>query len=114
MVSRHVPPDELVIAPEAVIYLGDRRGCRLEWEADSVRRAASEWRPSQAFAGESPVDLVRFYRRQAGARYVADLDNVSTESPRGRLHEWLRRDPRVRILEDRPGRFLLAELADGD
>ncbi len=113
-VAHFVPPDALVIGPESVIYLGDRRGCRLEWEPGSVRRAANEWRPAPSFAGESPGDLVRFYRRQAGARYFADLDNVPPDSPRGQLHESLRRVPGVRILEDRPGRFLVAEFAEPD
>ncbi|HEY2159456.1 MAG TPA: hypothetical protein VGH33_27770, partial [Isosphaeraceae bacterium] len=112
LVSRHVPPDRVVIAPEAVIYLGDRRGCRLEWNAVSVRRAANEWRPLPAFTGDSPSDLVAFYRRHAGARFFADLDNVPSDSPRGRLHQALRRDAEVRIIEDHPGRFLLVEFVD--
>ncbi len=112
LVSLHVPPDFLVIAPESVIYLGDRRGCRLEWNPGSVRRAANEWRPRPAFTGDSPADLVFFYRRHAGARFFADLANVPSDSPRGRLHQALRRDPEVRIIADQPGRFLLVEFVD--
>ena len=110
-IRRYVPPDALLIAPEAVIYLGDRRGCRLEWGAGSVRRAANEWRPVPPFAGENPADLVDFYRRRAGARYFADLE---TDPARHSLHEAIRRDPSARVVDDRPGHYLLVEFPDPD
>jgi hypothetical protein len=113
-VARHVPAEALVIAPEAVIHLGDRRGCRLEWESASVRRAANEWRPSPQFDAGDPAELVAFYRRKAGARYFADLDAGLADSARRRLIASLRQAPGVRILEDRPGRYLLVEFADTD
>jgi hypothetical protein len=113
-IARIVPRDELLIAPEAVIHLGGRRGCRLEWEAGSVRRAANEWRPSPAFAEDDPVALVDFYRREAGARFFADVEPEPCDPARRALHEAIRRDPTARLLDDRPGLYLLAEFADPD
>jgi 4-amino-4-deoxy-L-arabinose transferase-like glycosyltransferase len=113
-VARNVPPDALVIAPEAVIHLGGRRGCRLEWEPGSVRRAANEWRPSPPFAEDDPVALVAFYRSRAGARYFADFEPSPCDPARRSLHEAIRRDPTARLLDDRPGLFLLAEFAEPD
>ena len=113
-VRRHVPPEDLVIAPEAIIYLGDRRGCRLEWGAGSVRRAANEWRPRLSFTEDDPASLVAFYRKMAGARFFADLDASPLDPARDRLHELIRRDAEARILDDRPGRYLLVEFAPPD
>lgn len=110
-ILRNVPADGLLIAPEAVIHLGERRGCRLEWGAGSVRRAANEWRPDPPFAGDDPADLVLFYRVRAGARYFADLA-PSDDPARHSLHDAIRRDPTARVLDDRPGRYLLVEFAE--
>ncbi len=113
-VRRHVPPDGLLIAPEAVIYLGERRGCRLEWGAGSVRRAANEWRPEPAFAGDDPAALVAFYRERAGARFFADLETTPCDPARRSLHEAIRRDPTARVLDDQPGRHLLVAFDEPD
>lgn len=110
----YVPTGDLVIAPEAIIHLGDRRGCRLEWEAGSVRRAANEWRPVPAFTEDDPAALVAFYRKVSGARFFADLDASPLEPARDRLHEAIRHDPSARILDDRPGRYLLVEFIRSD
>ena len=113
-VRRNVPRDGLLIAPEAIIHLGDRYGCRLEWGAGSVRRAANEWRPVPPFAGDEPADLVAFYRRKAGARYFADLQAASDDPARHSLHDAIRRDPTARVLDDRPGHYLLVEFPEPD
>ena len=41
--GRLVPADAPLIAPEAVLYLADRRGFRLEFDPSASRRAAGEW-----------------------------------------------------------------------
>lgn len=76
-IERTVPRNALVVAPEALLYQADRRGCRLELDPRSARRAASEWmRDAQdaedRTAVDSAVDLVEFYRSK-GASYLADL-----------------------------------------
>ncbi len=102
-IGRTIPPDGRVIASEAILYLGDRRGCRLEENAGAVLRAANEWRPSPPFADVDPASLVQFYRDQAGARYFADLDSPS----RRQLHDDVRRLPGAHVLEDVPGRYVI-------
>jgi hypothetical protein len=111
-IQRHVPPGELVIAPEAVVYLGDRPGCRLEWETASARRAVNEWSRGQWEEIEDiPQNIVGFYRSNAGARFFADLESDPRDYSRARFHEILRScgGSGVRILEEKPGRYLLVE-----
>ena len=44
-VSRRVPRDAWVVAPEALLFQADRRGCRMEWTTPAARRAQpkSKW-----------------------------------------------------------------------
>jgi len=101
-----------IIAPEALLYLGDRRGCRLEYDTEGARRAANEWRPSPRYTEVDPAELVNFYRRESGARYFADLAPRIDDATRIRLHQRVRNDPRSRILDDQPGRYLLVIFDD--
>jgi 4-amino-4-deoxy-L-arabinose transferase-like glycosyltransferase len=102
---RVVPADALVVAPEALLYYADRRGCRLESGRETSRRAAGEWRGTLADGG-GPLALVEFYRSR-GARYFADLTGPGSEPSRRLLHEAVR--ARYRVLVDRPG-ILIVEL----
>lgn len=105
VVRAHVPRSEWVVAPEALLFAADRRGCRLEWGARSVSRAAGEW--DGTLEGSDPLALVEFYRAR-GARFVADVA-PGNDPARLALHDAVRR--RYKILVDRPG-VLLAALSD--
>jgi 4-amino-4-deoxy-L-arabinose transferase-like glycosyltransferase len=104
-IRRLVPREALVVAPEAVLYAADRRGCRLEDGRASAERAAREWGGELASGG--PLALVEFYAGR-GARFVADVYDRS-DDPRRRLHDAIR--SHYRVLVDRPG-VLLAELTE--
>jgi hypothetical protein len=102
-----VPPNALIVAPEALIYGADRRGCRLEVTPSSVRRAAGEW--NVTLERNEPIDLLEFYRSR-GATFFADLEPEppsAIEPQRRALHEAVR--SRYKVLVDRPG-VLIAEL----
>jgi hypothetical protein len=105
-----VPPGAWVVAPEALLYAADRRGCRLEFSPGAARRAAGEW--GAALDGEDPLALVEFYRLR-GARFVADLggggDAREGNPARLTLQEAIRH--RYNVLVDRPG-VLIAALND--
>jgi hypothetical protein len=103
-VGKVVPPDAWVVAPEALLFQADRRGCRLEWTPSAVRRAAGEWSAS----GEvhDPLDLVETYRR-LGARYFADLGGSDADPCRMALHDAVRR--RYKVIVDRP-EVIIADL----
>ncbi len=100
-----VPKGALVVAPEALLFQADRRGCRLEWTGPAARRAAGEW--GQAAELESPIDLVDFYRAR-GALYFADLGDAGLDPRRKDLHDAVRR--RYKVKMDIPSIFI-AELA---
>ncbi len=109
IVHESVPADAWVVAPEALLYAADRRGCRLEFSRASVQRAAGEWG-----TGESATDaaeLVEFYKNH-GARFFADLGDAAAagDSARLALHKAIR--SRYKILVDLPGVVLLAVLND--
>ncbi len=103
-----VPPDAWVVAPEALLFQADRRGCRMEWSAAAVSRAAGEW----GYHGEvaDPLELIAFYRRQ-GARYFADLGDQGAADRRKGLHDSVRR--RYKVIVDRPN-VIIAELSDSE
>ncbi|WP_435010044.1 ArnT family glycosyltransferase [Tundrisphaera lichenicola] len=125
-----VPPDAPLIAPEAVLYLADRRGFRLEFDPPAVRRAAGELGESLP-KDAGPLALVELYRVQGGpilpvgARgpsfrdlkfgeihspiFAADLGMVERGSPRSVWRAAIRSRPDTTILVDRPG-LMLAEL----
>lgn len=100
-----VPRGALLVAPEALLYAADRRGCRLETGLDASRRAAGEWR-GRLEDEDDPLGLVEFYRGR-GARYFADLTEPGGDPGRRGLREEVRR--RYHVLRDRPG-LLIAEL----
>jgi Dolichyl-phosphate-mannose-protein mannosyltransferase len=107
-----VPPGAWVVAPEALLYAADRRGCRLELAPEAVRRAAGEWGTDLEGETLTSIALVEFYRAR-GARFVADLgladDRRASEPRRLALQEAIRR--RYNVLVDRPG-VLIAALND--
>ena len=99
-VRRHVPAGDWLVAPEALLYFADRRGCRLEFERAAAARAAGEW--GGVIESEDPLALVEFYRGR-GARFVADVGPEDDERRRA-WREAVRR--RYDILVDRPGALL--------
>ncbi len=105
-----VPPGGLVIAPEALLYTADRRGCRLELTRSGARRAAGEW--GAALESDSPLALVDFYKAR-GAGFVAVPgvagDSESIDPARLALQEAIRR--RYNVLVDGPF-VLIADLHD--
>lgn len=82
-----VPPHAWLIAPEALLFAADRRGCRLE-VGPSAERAASEWGGS--IDPERTLALVRFYQSK-GARYFADLTDPPPDPARKALHVAVRK-----------------------
>ncbi len=103
-VAEATGPDDLVVAPEALLFQADRRGCRLEYTVAAATRAASEW--SSAAGLLTPAALVEFYKDQ-GARWVADVGPGSDDPARTDLHAEIRR--RYKVVIDRPD-VLLADL----
>jgi len=99
------------VAPEALLFASDRRGCRLEFSRGSVLRAAGEW--GEALPGDGPLALVEFYRGR-GASYFADVGATVGPVQRARLalHEAIRR--RYKILVDRPDVLLAALVEHGE
>jgi 4-amino-4-deoxy-L-arabinose transferase-like glycosyltransferase len=104
VVEANVPRDAWVVAPEALLFASDRRGCRMEYTPSAARRAAGEW--GESLDSEGPLALVEFYRAH-GARFVADL--APDDPERLALHEAIRW--RYKVLVDRPG-VLFAVLTD--
>ena len=104
LIQAHVPTNAWLVAPEALLYASDRRGCRLELTRRAAKRAAGEW--GKTLEGDGPLALIEFYRMQ-GVRYVADL--VTTDPARLALHDAIR--GRYKVVVDRHG-VLLAVLID--
>jgi hypothetical protein len=107
-VAATVPADAWVVAPEALLFQADRRGCRMEWSATAAARAAGEWEAGRRVDG--PLELVEFYRRQ-GARYFADLGCRKADLTREGLHDAVRR--RYKVIVDHPD-VIIADLADSE
>ncbi len=106
-VRASVPSGAWVVAPEALLYAADRRGCRLEFSRGARLRAAGEW--GKSTLSNDPLALVEFYRAR-GARYVADVGlGRDGDTERRALHEAIRQ--RYNVLRDSRG-VLLAELTD--
>lgn len=98
--------EDWVVAPEALLFASDRRGCRLEWTEPAARRAAGEWGEADSRAIRGPEDLVAFYRDH-GARYFADLGDRRDDPRRMALHDAVRR--RYKVIVDRP-EVIIADL----
>jgi Dolichyl-phosphate-mannose-protein mannosyltransferase len=105
-VAAATPAADWVVAPEALLFASDRRGCRLEWTESAARRAAGEWGERAAATVRGPIDLVEHYRRR-GARYFADLGDRAADPRRMALHDAVRR--RYKVIIDRP-EVLIADL----
>ncbi len=123
-----VPEKARLIAPEALIYLSDRRGFRLEFDPNAARRAAGEW-GERLPDPDRPLSLVEFYRTRAwemnlpsfgqatrmvdafypAAVYLADVGAVPYDDRRRAWREAIRGRPRTPILVDRPD-LLIARL----
>jgi len=110
-VQAHVPAGAWVVAPEALLFASDRRGCRLEFARGSVLRAAGEW--GETLRGDGPTALVEFYRGR-GASYFADVGGAvgPAQPARLALHRAIRR--RYKILLERPGVLLAALVEHGE
>lgn len=114
LVERLTAPEDWVVAPEALLYFANRRGCRLEYGASSQSRAAGEWRgdlessPSAGWDSEDPLALIEFYRRQ-GAVWFADVAPDSASLERVGLQQMVRN--RYEVVWDEPGVVLIARLA---
>jgi hypothetical protein len=104
VVAATVPRDAWVVAPEALLFQADRRGCRLEWTPAAVRRAAGEWGAGREV--HDAAALVEFYRLQ-GARFFADLGDRTADPRRMALHAAVRR--RYKVMVD-SREILLAKL----
>ncbi len=109
-----LPADALIVAPEALLYMADRKGCRLEVSDAAARRAAGEWGdPREAAGVDSAIALVDFYRRH-GATHFADVYADSNSrlpfNPR-RLTLQAAILNRYKILVKRRDELLLADLS---
>ena len=106
---RTVPRDAWVVAPEALLFQADRRGCRMEWTTPAAaRERPANGEPDDEVDG--PLDLLEYYRRQ-GARYFADLGSRDADPRRKGLHDAVRR--RYKVIVDRPD-VIIADLADSE
>jgi hypothetical protein len=105
-VTATVPADAWLVAPEALLFQADRRGCRMEWSDAAATRAAGEWGAGRRVKG--PFDLLEYYRSQ-GARYFADLGGRDDDLRRKGLHDSVRR--RYKVIVDRPD-VIIADLSD--
>jgi hypothetical protein len=94
LVRERVPPGDLVVAPEPLLFEADRRGCRLEFTGPAAARAESEWREGGSTRVTDPLGLIEFYRVH-GARYVADVAPGRGDGRRKALHEAIRRRYKV-------------------
>ncbi len=94
-----LPPDALIVGPEALLYQADRRGCRLEYEPSAAARAAGEW-GGRLQLTEGPLALVEFYREQ-GAAFLVDLPVGTGSDPARSAFRSALRDA-YRVVVDRP------------
>jgi Dolichyl-phosphate-mannose-protein mannosyltransferase len=95
-----VRPDQLLAAPEALLYASDRRGARWELELESARRAAREW--GDALRDDGPLALLESYRLHR-IEFFADTgleDDAKVRAFRNAVRS------RYLVLVDRPGVFI--------
>ena len=115
--------NELVIAPEAVLYYADRRGFRLEFDPMAARRAAGEW-GFPLTNPDAPLALVEFYTSQGHelafggngfytpAFAVADIGPITNDPRRLAWRASIRARPETTIVIDRPDAFVAKLTAD--
>ncbi len=101
-----VPRESLLVAPEALLFEADRKGCRLELTIAAARRAAREW--PDPVEVDSPLALVQFYQSR-GAKFFADVRPDEPTPARKDLHAAIR--SRYNVLVDRPG-VIIARLTN--
>jgi hypothetical protein len=109
-IQRVVAPGTWLVAPEALLFESDRRGCRLEYSNRASMRAASEWPGSGSTPVTTPLELIDFYRAK-GARFVADLKAAPSDASRMALQDAIRR--RYKVLVDTHA-VLVAELSPSE
>jgi len=123
-----VPSAVPLIAPEALLYQVDRRGLRLEFSPEAMRRAAGEWGATLP-EPDRPLALVEFYRGRTDVgwtgwdhprpgqyfdevsrrQFVADSGPDSDDPRRRAWRQAIRTRPNTTIRVDRP-ELLIAEL----
>ena len=104
-----VPADAWVVAPEALLFQADRRGCRMEWSDAAAARAAGEWE-----AGRRGRQARSNWSNTIAARGLAISPTwaAATADPRRKgLHDAVRR--RYKVIVDRPD-VIIADLADSE
>jgi hypothetical protein len=99
-----VARDDMLVAPEPLLYLADRRGYRLEYTRSAAVRAAAEWPAESLEAAAGPLDLIEFYRAR-GARFLADVAAAAGDVRRLALHEAIR--VRYKLMVDSCPLFLV-------
>ena len=100
-IGAHVPPEAMLVAPEALLFAADRPGCRLEFGPVPSARAAGEW--GGTLDGDGPTALLEFYKGR-GARFVADVGDAADDPQKRAWREAVRR--KYSVVDDRPGVFL--------
>jgi 4-amino-4-deoxy-L-arabinose transferase-like glycosyltransferase len=106
-VQEVVPLEARVVAPEPLLFVADRRGCRLEFTPRAAARARAEWPGQSGTQVAGPLDLVDFYRTR-GARFVADVGPAPDDTPRIALHREIRQ--RYKVLIDNAS-VIIADLS---
>jgi 4-amino-4-deoxy-L-arabinose transferase-like glycosyltransferase len=101
-VQASVPVGSTVVASEALLFMADRRGARMEFSTTGAPRAAREWQPDAAVADAD--ELVAFYASQ-GIDVFADLVPSQADTLRVDLHARLRR--RYTVMESGPDVLIL-------
>ncbi len=124
------PIEQLVVAPEALLYYADCRGYRLEFDPVAMRRAAGEWGGSP-YGDDRPLALTDFYSKINGNSpshvramslgthvpplgiterlVIADVGPIADAPRRRAWREAIRKRPRTKILIDKPD-MMIAEL----
>ena len=107
-VASTVPADAWVVAPEALLFQADRRGCRMEWSDAAAARAAGEWEAGTT--GRWPARTGRILSPPGGSVFRRPGQPRRRPARKG-LHDAVRR--RYKVIVDRPD-VIIAELADSE
>ena len=103
-----VPADAWVVAPEALLFQADRRGCRMEWTHAAAARAAGEW--GSGTTGRRPARTGRILSPPGGSLFRRPGLPRADLTRKG-LHDAVRR--RYKVIVDRP-EVIIADLADSE
>ena len=105
-----VPFDAWVVAPEALLFEADRRGCRMEWSTEAAAvRAAGEW--GNASPVEGPLESHRIHIDTRVPATSPTWGAATTDPRRKGLHDFVRQ--RYKVIVDRP-EVIIADLADSE